>query len=68
MLDVNFCNYNTGGMARTLLRGLMLYMEKEKSSRFLFFFLSQMKWLTTTMNDCFLCECLGSRVDLIELN
>ncbi len=52
-------------MAETILSGLMVSMEKEQS-RGRFF--AQMKWLATKMNDCFLCELLGSRVDLIELN
>lgn len=41
----------------------------ESGSGFIFFyFFAEMKWLTTKMNDCFLCELLGSWVDLIELN
>lgn len=43
----------------------MFSMENEKSGSSS---LSQMKWLATKMNDCFLRECLGSWVDLIELN
>lgn len=54
-------------MAETILSGLMVSMEKEQSGD-AFFSPSQMKWLATKMNDCFLCKLLGSRVDLIELN
>lgn len=58
-------------MAGTILSGLMVSMEKEQSKGmlfYLFFYFAQMKWLATKMNDCFLCELPGSRVDLIEQN
>lgn len=73
MLDVNDSNYNRGGMAETVLSGLMVSREKAHrvGAVFLYLFIfsfAQVKWLATKMNDCFLCKLLGSRVDLIELN